>query len=298
MLSKFLKDPHKIVKYKLNISQLFRRSMSSTNTIIVKKFDHITTIGINRPEKRNCINKSTAVLLAETIKKFEEDNNAYVGVLHGIGGNFCAGYDLSEISELGDYGADDLLETGPMGLPQRVVKKPLVAALSGFAVAGGLELALLCDLRVIEENAVLGVYNRRFGIPLINGGTVRLQATVGLSRTLDLILTGRSIDAKEAYEWGLANRIVACGTALGQAMQLAGSLVKFPQDCLLQDRHSVYNAAFNSSYQTLLKYEQEHGRKVFNSESVAGAKKFMSGIGKHGKSYNLTEKELPEWEKQ
>lgn len=298
MLSKFLKDPHKIVKYKLNISQLFRRSMSSTNTIIVEKFDHITTIGINRPEKRNCINKSTAVLLAETIKKFEEDNNAYVGVLHGIGGNFCAGYDLSEISELGDYGADDLLETGPMGLPQRVVKKPLVAALSGFAVAGGLELALLCDLRVIEENAVLGVYNRRFGIPLINGGTVRLQATVGLSRTLDLILTGRSIDAKEAYEWGLANRIVACGTALGQAMQLAGSLVKFPQDCLLQDRHSVYNAAFNSSYQTLLKYEQEHGRKVFNSESVAGAKKFMSGIGKHGKSYNLTEKELPEWEKQ
>lgn len=165
----------------------------------------------------------------------------------------------------------------------------------------------------MEENAIMGVYCRRFGVPLIDGGTVRLQAMVGLSRALDFILTGRSIDAKEAYSCGLANRIVACGTSsnlilayefcsfiiilgLGQAMQVATSLVKFPQACLNADRNSTYNAAFAESYSKLLKYEQENGLNVIASESIDGAKKFVSGIGRHGKFYNLTEKSLPEWE--
>ena len=152
-----------------------------------------------------------------------------------------------------------------------ITSKPTIAAIDGYAVAGGLELALLCDLRVVEENAIMGVFCRRFGVPLIDGGTVRLQKLIGLSRALDLILTGRPISGKEALEFGLANRVVAIGTAMGQAFQLAHSLVKFPQQCLIADRKSAYYAAFGAnSLEDALKYEFENGKPIITKESIEG----------------------------
>ncbi|KAK4881328.1 hypothetical protein RN001_004647 [Aquatica leii] len=284
--------------------QLCRRMTTSTQdqnaTLIVEQLGAVTTFGINRPEKRNCINQTTAHALKVAIKNFEDDETSLVGVIHGIGGNFCAGYDLKELAE-SDISVlniqEDEEETGFMGPTRCFIKKPLIAAVSGYAVAGGMELALMCDLRVVEETAIMGVYCRRFGVPLMDGGTVRLTAMVGLSRAMDLILTGRSLSAKEAFEYGIANRIVACGTSLGQAINLAMSLTKFPQKCLLADRKSTYNAAFATTMDQLLKYEKEESKHIILEESVQGAKKFVSGIGRHGTSYNLTEKILPDWEK-
>lgn len=264
--------------------------------LLVEKEGPITLFGINRPDVRNCVNVALANDIRQAIEDFENDDTQLAGVLHGVGGNFCAGYDLKELSNVGET-TIPIKPDGTMGPTLRFIKKPIVAAVSGYAVAGGLELALMCDLRVVEESAVMGVFCRRFGVPLIDGGTVRLQATVGLSRALDLILTGRPVDAKEAFQMGLANRIVATGTGLGQAIQLASSLVKFPQACLLADRKSTYNAAFTSSYEKLLEWEQQNSTQVILQESVDGAKKFMSGIGRHGKTYNLTEKMIPDWEK-
>ncbi|XP_044259548.1 probable enoyl-CoA hydratase echA8 [Tribolium madens] len=278
-------------------SIIMRRYSNNPQTVLTEKIGEIVTIGINRPEKRNCVDPSTATLLRNSIEDFENDNTVKAAVLYGTGGNFCAGYDLNSLSQM-DNSDTTFNPQGQMGPTLRFIKKPMVAAISGYAVAGGLELALMCDLRVMEETAVLGVYCRRFGVPLIDGGTVRLQAMVGLSRALDLILTGRSLNAKEAFEWGVANRIVACGTALGQAIQLANSLVKFPQECLLTDRNSTYNAAFNSAYLDLLKYEQENGVKVVRTESIAGAKRFVAGVGRHGKSTNLKVPDLKVWEKE
>nr|XP_022910577.1 uncharacterized protein LOC111421635 isoform X1 [Onthophagus taurus] len=268
----------------------------TTETVLVKKEGPITTIGINRPEKRNCVNLATAALLKKAIESFENDPTSYVGVLYGVGGNFCAGYDLQELSTMGESEVTVLPVDGTVGPTLRFIKKPLIAAVSGYAVAGGLELAMLCDMRVVEESAIMGVFCRRFGVPLIDGGTVRLQAAIGLSRALDMILTGRGIGAKEALEWGLANRIVATGTAYGQALSLANSLVKFPQFCMNTDRKSAYNAAYVTKYQELLDYERDHGFNVVAKESVEGAQRFMSGIGRHGTTHNLTEKKLPDWE--
>ncbi|CAH0553141.1 unnamed protein product [Brassicogethes aeneus] len=286
----------------LNKSSVMLRNCSSGSndlkSLLITKMGKVVTIGINRPSKRNCVDSKTANLLKGAIKEFEEDSSLHAGVLYGTGGNFCAGYDLNELANLDkvDY-LNTINDEGSMGPTLRHIKKPMVAAISGYAVAGGLELALMCDLRVMEDTAILGVYNRRFGIPLVDGGTVRLQAMVGLSRTLDLILTGRSLTAKEALEWGVANRIVACGTALGQAISLATSLVKFPQECLQADRESTYNAAYNSAFRELSKFEQNTAKRIFK-ESIEGAKKFVSGFGRHGKSYNLTEKDICDWERE
>ncbi|XP_014668624.1 PREDICTED: probable enoyl-CoA hydratase, mitochondrial [Priapulus caudatus] len=164
------------------------------------------------------------------------------------------------------------------------ISKPVIAAIDGYAVAGGLELALMCDMRVVEESAIMGVYCRRFGVPLIDGGTVRLPAIIGLSRAMDMILTGRAITAKEALDWGLANRLVATGTSLGQAINLANSLIKFPQECLKMDKRSAYYATFDAkSIKDGLKFELNNASHVINTESVAGAEKFTQGIGRHGK---------------
>ncbi|KAF5307267.1 hypothetical protein FQR65_LT06983 [Abscondita terminalis] len=269
-----------------------------SQTLIVEQLGAVTTFCINRPDKRNCINYATAQALKNAIRDFENDEKSLVGVLHGLGGNFCAGSDLKELAEMDNIpmlSNED--ESGFMGPTRRFIKKPLIAAVSGYAVAGGMELALMCDLRVVEETAVMGIYNRRFGVPLIDGGTIRLTAMVGLSRALDLILTGRSVSAKEAFEIGIANRIVACGTSLGQAINVAMSLTKFPQKCLLADRKSVYNSAFASAMDQFLKYEWNESMHVLSEESIQGAKKFVSGIGRHGTTYNIKEKELPQWEK-
>ncbi|KAG8229865.1 hypothetical protein J437_LFUL008255 [Ladona fulva] len=236
------------------ISEQLIRSCHASNkdTVLVEKLGAVTTIGINRPEKRNCINIETAERLVEAIESFENDDESFVGVLYGKGGNFCSGYDLEELSSVNDAitvreiiarGAQKGL--GPMGPTRKIFRKPVIASISGYAVAGGFELALACDLRIMEETAIMGVFNRRFGVPLVDGGTVRLPSMIGLSRAMDLILTGRAVTAKEALEWGLANRYVAIGTGLGQAVNMARSLAKFPQKCLLADRASAYTFAMS-----------------------------------------------------
>jgi len=254
----------------------------------------ITTIGINRPEKRNCVNNATAVQLEAAFKAFEEDDESPVAVLYGKGGTFCAGYDLSEAAS----GSENLVGTdnfhpfntrgvGPMGPSRRFFKKPVIAAVNGYAVAGGLELALMCDARIVEDTAIMGVFCRRFGVPLIDGGTVRLPHLIGLARAMDLIMTGRAVKGKEALDIGLATWLVACGTSLGQAVQYANSILKFPQNCLNKDRLSAYNAMYDAKdFESALQFEMQHGLDVLLNESVPGAQTFVEGIGRHG-SFNL-----------
>jgi len=269
-------------------SRLFSDS-SSIDRVVVNKQKNLFLIGINRPEKRNSIDDETAAQLRKAFEDFENDSEAYAAVLYGKGGNFCAGYDLSEVAK-GNFSGISSAH-GPLGPTKKLLSKPVVAAINGYAVAGGFELALWCDLRVVEETAVMGFFNRRFGIPIVNGSTARLPQIVGLSRALDLILTGRSINAREAYECGLANKITACGTAIGNAINLANSLCKFPQECLRADRLSAYHSTYNSqSLEEALKFEYENAAPVLEKESVKGAEKFLQGIGRHGK-FNLDPKE-------
>ncbi|XP_044033147.1 probable enoyl-CoA hydratase isoform X3 [Siniperca chuatsi] len=202
------------------------------------------------------------------------------------GGNFCAGYDLKELA---NHTASLKLEQdvtkgpGPMGPSRLELSKPLIAAVSGFAVAGGLELALLADLRVVEESAVMGVFCRRFGVPLIDGGTVRLPRLIGLSRALDLILTGRPIGAQEALAYGLANRVVPDGQALQEALQLAEQISSFPQQCLRADRSSAMYSCYDApSFTQAMQYEINHGIPVIQSEAVTGATRFTTGAGRGG----------------
>ncbi len=179
-----------------------------------------------------------------------------------------------------------------------MIKKPMIAAVSGYCVAGGLELALLCDLRVMEDDAIMGFYNRRFGVPLVDGGTVRLSAMIGLSKALDLVLTGRQIAAKEALDIGLANRVVATGTSLGQALNLAQSIAKFPQACLNHDRDSLFNAVYNSNNKDeALDFELMSVGPQVLEEAKFGAEKFiLDKIGRHGTFTEIKPKEVPEWE--
>jgi enoyl-CoA hydratase len=207
--------------------------------VITEKKGPVTTIILNRPEVRNAVDRPTAEALAETFRGFEEDGEAKIAVLTGAAGHFCAGADLKAFSE----GRANRLEEdgdGPMGPSRMLLSKPVIAAIAGYAVAGGLELALWCDLRVMERDAVLGVFCRRWGVPLIDGGTIRLPRLIGLSRALDLILTGRPVGAEEALQMGLANRLVEPGQARAVAEALAADLARFPQTCLLSDRRSAY----------------------------------------------------------
>lgn len=273
--------------------------------VMTEKYEslHIMTIGINRPNKRNCVNEDTAEKLKMAFQEFERDENMYCAVFHGLGGNFCAGYDLEELAELeenlANKVAEMLMDQGPMGPSKMVLSKPVIAAIDGFCVAGGLELALMCDLRIAEENSKLGFLNRRFGVPLIDGGTVRLPELIGLSRAMDLILTGRLVEPKEACDWGLVNRVVATGTAFGQAFNMAKEIVKFPQDCLRCDRESAYHATFSATdMESALQYESEHAAKVLTTEAILGAKKFSAGYGRSGKFNVNTVNESTSWQKE
>jgi len=273
--------------------------------VIIDKMEslHIMTIGINREKKRNCVDTPTSEQLKMAFQDFEHDDNMYCCVLHGVGGNFSAGYDLDELAELKDdlpnKIAEILMDSGPMGPTNMELSKPVIAAVNGYCVAGGLELALMCDLRVVEENTKLGFLNRRFGVPLIDGGTVRLPALIGLSRAMDLILTGRMIDAREALASGIANRVVSTGTAFGQAVNLAKELTKFPQECLRADRMSAIHSTFSGkTMENDLAFESENAAHVLTTEAVAGAKKFMSGLGRSGK-FNVSQVAEPEeWQKE
>lgn len=249
-------------------------------SVRVEKNGPVTTVILHRPEVRNAVDGPTAEALVRAFREFEADDEARVGVLLGEGGTFCAGADLKAVAEgrlphLAPEG------DGPMGPSRMVLSKPVIAALSGHAVAGGLELALWCDLRVAEEDAVLGVFCRRWGVPLIDGGTVRLPRLIGLSRALDLILTGRPVTAQEALGMGLVNRVVPRGGAREAAEQLARELAAFPRACMNADRRSAYEQAGLPLEQALLQ-EFQRGIQVLEKESLAGAKRFADGAGRHG----------------
>ncbi|MFJ9855919.1 crotonase/enoyl-CoA hydratase family protein [Streptomyces albogriseolus] len=239
----------------------------------------VTTVALSRPEARNAVDGPTAAELADAFRAFEADEEARAAVLWGEGGTFCAGADLKA---LGTERANPVAEDGdgPMGPTRLRLSKPVIAAVSGHAVAGGLELALWCDLRVAEEDAVFGVFCRRWGVPLIDGGTVRLPRLIGTSRAMDMILTGRPVPAAEAYAMGLANRVVPVGRARTEAEELAASLARFPQACLRSDRASVLEQE-GLGEEEALAAELRQGAAVL-AESLEGAARFASGAGRHG----------------
>jgi enoyl-CoA hydratase len=250
--------------------------------VLVKRDGPVMTVSLNRPEVRNAVDGPTAAALADAFREFDADHQAAVAVLTGTGEGFCAGADLkgigTERSNRLDADGD-----GPMGPTRMTLSKPVIAAVHGHAVAGGLELALWCDLRVADETAVFGVFCRRWGVPLIDGGTVRLPRLIGQSRAMDLILTGRAVEAQEALAIGLANRVVPAGEARVAAEELARQLAAFPQDCLRGDRRSVL-AQRGLGEQDALRSEfaiAMAGRGLAE-EAVKGAGRFAGGAGRHG----------------
>jgi enoyl-CoA hydratase len=237
----------------------------------------IWTVVLDRPERRNAVDGPTAAELADAFRSFDTDATARVAVLWGAGGTFCAGADLHEMSNKLD---PDVFQDGPMGPSRMTLSKPVIAAISGHAVAGGLELALWCDLRVIESDATLGVFCRRWGVPLIDGGTVRLPRIVGLGRALDLILTGRPVLAEEALAIGLANRVVGPGQARAAAEALAAEIARFPWSTVCSDRRSAYESLGASELDALAQ-EFQHGLGSMQT-ALDGATKFAGGAGRHG----------------
>jgi enoyl-CoA hydratase len=251
--------------------------MSDHPAVAVEVDGPVWTVVLDRPERRNAVDGPTARALAEAFRRFDAAADARVAVLWGAGGTFCAGADLHEMSNPLD---PDLDADAPMGVSRLALGKPVIAAVSGYAVAGGLELALWCDLRVVESDAVFGVFCRRWGVPLIDGGTVRLPRVVGLGRAMDMILTGRPVGADEALGMGLANRVVAPGQARPAAEALAAELAALPQDCLRSDRRSAYDA-LGADERTALAQEFAHGSAVL-AGARDGATRFAAGEGRHG----------------
>lgn len=240
-------------------------------------------VTITRPEVRNCVDRETAEALAEAFRSFDADDALRVAILPGEAGYFCAGADLKEASQ-GSSNANLVLEAGdgPMGPSRMLLSKPVIAAIEGFAVAGGLELALWCDLRVAAEDAVFGVYCRRWGVPLVDGGTIRLPRLIGQSHAMDLILTGRGVSGEEARSMGLANRIVPKGEALEKAIELAKEIGAFPQRCMRSDRLSALTQ-WGADLDPALAEETRLGLEVIRSgETREGASRFAAGAGRHG----------------
>ncbi|MTI52102.1 MAG: crotonase/enoyl-CoA hydratase family protein [Alcanivorax sp.] len=255
-----------------------------TASLIITETDGpVRTITINRPDKRNAVDRPTADALRAAFQEFEDDDSVSVAVLTGAGGNFCAGADLAA---LGDPQRRNEVEPegtgpGPMGPSRMLLSKPVIAAVSGYAVAGGLELSLFCDMRVAETSAVFGVFCRRWGVPLIDGGTVRLPRIVGQGHAMDMILTGRPVHADEALRIGLANRVVADGEGLQEAQDLARQIAGFPQRCLRADRLSAYRQ-WDQPLADALAREGAAGYPVVFEEAIAGAERFAKGAGRHG----------------
>lgn len=273
------------------------------NTAVeVEKDGHVTVVTLCRPVVRNAVDAVTARQLFEAFVAFDADPDARVAVFHGAYGHFCAGWDLQAGAQLAatghdagaaftnlnfapaDCAAQGVASTGPLGPmgPSRLLlSKPVIAAISGAAVAGGMELALWCDMRVMEEDAYFGVYCRRFGVPLIDGGTVRLPRLVGMGHAMDLILTGRKVDSAEALQIGLCNRVVPTGGALDAALALARQLAGFPQSTMLADRASAY-AQWGLPLPQALHQEWERGKHCI-ADGIEGATRFAAGAGRHGK---------------
>ncbi len=254
--------------------------------VLVEKSGRVCTVIINRPGARNAVNRPTAEQLFAAFKEFDADDSLCAAVLWGAGGYFCAGADLKALAS-GDLNLinpinEDMSQCAPMGPTRLLLSKPVVAAVAGYAVAGGLELACWCDMRVVEEDAVFGVFDRRFGVPLIDGGTQRLPRLIGMSRALDMIMTGRAVGAEEALAFGLANRVVGKGRAREEAEKLASELVEFPQSGLRGDRMAAYLGS-GLELDRAMELEYRVGIEAITSgEAVTGATEFTGGKGKHG----------------
>jgi enoyl-CoA hydratase len=242
---------------------------------------HVTTVILSRPGRRNAVDRDTADALTAAFEAFEADPRAHVAVLWGEGGTFCAGADLVAMTEgKSNRVAPD--GPGPMGPTRMVLSKPVIAAVSGYAVAGGLELALWCDLRVVEEDATFGVFCRRWGVPLIDGGTVRLPRIVGAARAMDMILTGRAVRADEALAWGLASRVVPRGAARAEAERLALEISLLPQVCLRSDRRSACEQWALPLDRAIANELALGVATIASGETAAGAARFAAGAGRHG----------------
>jgi enoyl-CoA hydratase len=253
-------------------------------TVLFEREDNICIITMDRAHAKNAIDVHTANELVEAFHKFEADDSLSVAILTGSNGTFCAGADLKALAQgEGNQLNIDMSKDGPLGPSRMQFKKPVIAAIAGYAVAGGLELACLCDLRVLEEDAILGVFCRRFGVPLVDGGTQRLPRLIGLSRALDLILTGRPVQADEAYQMGLANRVVPNGKALSEAKELAKLIAGFPQQCMLNDREATIKGMDLDFHQGLQLEFLLGLSSIQSGETFAGANEFLAGKGRHGK---------------
>ncbi len=257
--------------------------------VLTERRPPLLILTLNRPEARNAVDGPTARALAMALLEFEGDAELSVAILTGAGDHFCAGADLKAVAS-GDAVRsnslappdDSAFDAGPMGPTRFQLSKPVLAAISGYCVAGGLELALWCDLRVADASAVFGVFCRRFGVPLIDGGTVRLPRAIGMSRALDMILTGRPVAADEALHIGLANRVVKTGELMAETEKLALQIAAFPQTCLRGDRRSAYEQ-WDMDESTALKSEFAHGmRSLQSGETLQGAERFSTGSGRHG----------------
>lgn len=254
--------------------------------VFMERCGKVCTIILNRPEMKNAVDKEIAQQLADAFRQFEQDDSLHVAVLWGKGGTFCAGADLKALAETAEKRSNqlerDMSQDGPMGTTRMRLSKPVIAAVSGYAVAGGLEMACWCDMRVVEKGAVFGVFSRRFGVPLIDGGTQRLPHLIGMSRAMDMILTGRPVGAEEAFSIGLANRLVETGKAREEAENLAAEIAEFPQACLRSDRQATYKG-FGLEFEFGMKLEFELGLQVIESgETMTGAEIFKGGKGRHG----------------
>ncbi len=257
--------------------------------VLVEKQSPVTTVILNRPERRNAVDRETAQLLREAFEQFEQDDEQAVAVLCGTGETFCAGYDLKSVAEGQAAEGSELFDPdreGPMSPSRRLLKKPVIAAVEGYAVAGGLELSLWCDMRIASETAQFGVFCRRWGVPLIDGGTVRLPRLIGMSRAMDMILTGRAVDAEEALSFGLANRVVSAGQARAEAEKLAHELARFPQLCLRADRLSAHQQ-WGMDVSEALRNEARGGVAPMQHEAQLGAARFAAGKGRGGSFGNI-----------
>ena len=254
--------------------------------VLIEKDSPVTTIILDRPERRNAVDNETARLLKQAFTAFDADEEQAVAVLCGTGETFCAGYDLKSLSE---GSLENLYEPegdGAMGPSRMFLSKPVLCAVEGYAVAGGLELSLLCDMRIASETAQFGVFCRRWGVPLVDGGTVRLPRLIGMSRALDMILTGRAVDAQEALEFGLANRVVPAGQARAEAEKIAREIAQFPQLCMKTDRASAYKQ-WDLDLPDALINEGREGLVPIKQEARAGATRFASGKGRGGDFSNI-----------
>jgi enoyl-CoA hydratase len=259
---------------------------SPASLLLVARQETTLIVTLNRPHARNAINVDLAAALINVFHDFEADADLRVAVLTGAGGTFCAGFDLKDLAA-GRSPELTIAGNGPLGVTRMLLQKPVIAAVEGYALAGGFELALWCDLRVAAEDAAFGVANRRWGVPLMDGGTVRLPRLIGQSHALDLILTGRSVSGEEAWRMGLVNRLTSHGEALPTALALAAELARFPQQCLQSDRLSAYEQ-WSLSLREALQNEARHGMETLTSgEAARGAERFAQGHGRHGDMQDL-----------